>query len=93
MPRYLTAPSRFLVIISTMIVALVLLLASSVMAAGPEPETVDYLVHSGDTLWTIAEDVASDGGDVRGLISEIRHLNDLESSLIVPGQKLLVPAG
>ena len=37
MPRYLTAPSRVLVIISTFVVALVLLLASSVMAAGPEP--------------------------------------------------------
>jgi nucleoid-associated protein YgaU len=80
-----------LVIISTMIVALVLLLASSVMAAGPEPATVDYLVRSGDSLWTIAEEVAPDGSDVRSLVSEIRHLNELDSSLIVPGQTLAVP--
>ena len=92
MPRYLTAPSRFLVIISTFVVALVLLLASSVMAAGPESETVDYQVRSGDSLWTIAEEVAPDD-DARGVISEIRDLNDLDSSLIVPGQTLLVPAG
>lgn len=92
MPRYLTAPSRVLVIISTFVVALVLLLASSVMAAGPEPETVDYRVRSGDTLWTIAEQVAPDD-DTRGVISEIRHLNDLDSSLIIPGETLLVPAG
>ena len=58
MPRYLTAPSRFLVIISTFVVALVLFLASSVMAAGPEPETVDYVVRSGDSLWTIAAEIA-----------------------------------
>ncbi|MDJ0953526.1 MAG: LysM peptidoglycan-binding domain-containing protein [Acidimicrobiia bacterium] len=92
MPRYLTAPSRFLVIISTFVVALVLLLASSVMAAGPESETVDYRVRSGDTLWTIAEETSS-GGDIRDIIAEIRDLNDLESSLIVPGQTLVVPVG
>ena len=93
MPRYLTAPSRFLVIISTFVVALVLLLASSVMAAGPEPETADYRVRSGDTLWAIAEVVAEEGADIRGVIAEIRDLNELDSSLIVPGQTLLVPVG
>ena len=93
MPRYLTAPSRFLVIISTFVVALVLLLASSVMAAGPEPETADYRVRSGDTLWTIAEVVADDNEDIRGVIAEIRDLNTLDSSLIIPGQVLLVPVG
>ena len=91
MPRYLTAPSRFLVIISTFAVALVLLLASSVLAAGPEPETVDYRVRAGDTLWMIAAEVA-DGSDVRGVVAEIRHLNDLDTSLIVPGQTLEIPS-
>ena len=61
------------------------------MAAGPEPATVDYRVRSGDTLWTIAEEVAPDR-DVRGTISEIKDLNDLDSSLILPGQILEVPA-
>ncbi len=92
MPRYLTTPSRFLVIISTFVVALVMLLASSVMAAGPEPVTVDYLVRPGDTLWTIAEETSPEA-DVRGVIAEIRHLNELETSLIIPGQTLEVPAG
>jgi len=92
MPRYLTAPSRILVIISTFVVALVLLLASSVMAAGPEPMTADYRVLPGDTLWTIAQEVEQDG-DVRDVVAEIRSLNDLDSSLIIPGQILLVPVG
>jgi LysM repeat protein len=91
MPRYVTTPTRFLVIISTMLVALVLLLASSVMAAGPEPMTADYWVNSGDTLWSIAEQVAPEDTDVRAVVAEIRNLNDLESSLIYPGQSLLVP--
>jgi LysM repeat protein len=82
-----------LVIISTFVVALVLLLASSVMAAGPEPETADYRVRSGDTLWAIAEVVADSDVDLRSVVAQIRDLNDLDSSLIVPGQTLLVPAG
>jgi len=93
MPRYLTAPSRFLVIISTFVAALVLLLASSVMAAGPEPETANYRVRSGDTLWAVAEVVADDDADIRDVIAQIRDLNELDSSLIAPGQTLLVPAG
>jgi LysM repeat protein len=80
-----------LVIISTFVVALVLLLASSVMAAGPEPATVDYRVQSGDTLWNIAEVVTPDG-DARDMVSQIKRLNDLESSVIYPGQVLAVPS-
>ncbi len=90
MPRYLTAPTRFLVIISTIVVALALLLASSVLAAGPEPETVDYTVRSGDTLWNIAAEVVVDG-DIRDVVAQIRHINDLDSSLIQPGQVLELP--
>ena len=43
-------------------------------------------------MWTIAEEVVPDA-DVRGVIAEIRHLNDLDSSLILPGQTLVVPVG
>ena len=91
MPRHVTTPTRFLVIISTMVVALVLLLATSVMAAGPEPVTADYRVRSGDTLWSIAEQIGPEDTDVRTIVAEMKDLNDLESSLIRPGQNLLVP--
>lgn len=91
MPRYLTAPTRFLVIISTFVAALVLVLASSVMAAGPEPETVVYTVRSGDTLWNIAIEVVVDG-DVRDVVAQIQRLNHLDSSVIQPGQQLVIPS-
>ena len=80
MPRYVTTPTRFLVIISTMIVALVLFLASSVMAAGPEPVTADYQVRSGDSLWSIAELVAPVDSDVRAVVAEIKDLNELDGT-------------
>ena len=84
MPRYLTAPSRFLVIISTFVVALALLLASAVMAAGPEPETVDYRVRSGDSLWTIAREYGT-------TVDRLRAENRLRNNRILAGQTLKVP--
>ncbi len=91
MLRQTTAQTRVLVIISTIVVILALLLLSTGSANGAEPAEV-YTVESGDTLWDIAEARTPDGADVRITIVEIKQLNDLESSLIVPGQILVVPA-
>lgn len=98
--RYRSAPSRAIVIITTIVIALVLLLASSVGASGePGSTTGDiatasrtYIVRSGDTLWEIAAEVMPDGGDVRDVVGLIRTMNGLERSVIRPGQRLDVPA-
>lgn len=90
MLRQKTAPSRVLVIISTIVVALVLLLPSTGQAEDVE-QTINYQVKAGDSLWVIADSVTSPGQDVRETIEAIRELNDLDSSVIVPGQRLLVP--
>ena len=92
MLRQTTASSRVLVIISTIVVALVLLLPST-GGASQEAATDDYVVRSGDTLWEIAAERTVAGEDVRSTISVIRSLNDLESSLIKPGETLVVPSG
>jgi len=105
-PRHTVIPSRVLIVISTIVVALGLLLASSVQATsdlssiappvgsaadGLRPTTGDYKVRSGDTLWDIADDHTPDGRDVWVTIEEIKHLNDLDSSVIHPGQNLAIP--
>ena len=91
MPRHTVIPSRVLIVISTVVVALVLLLASSVQATPELFETADYKVHSGDNLWSIADDHTPEGQDVRNMIEAIKRLNDLESSVIHPGQVLEIP--
>ncbi len=90
MTRQPTVPLRMMVIISIVVAAL-LLLASAVQATGAPVATVDYRVESGDTLWSIAEQV-DDDADVRATISTIRRLNDLDGSTIYAGQVLELPS-
>ena len=56
------------------------------------PATVAVTVQPGDTLWGIAAAI-DPGADPRALIAEIRELNGLAQSGLVPGQVLVVPAG
>jgi Tfp pilus assembly protein FimV len=49
------------------------------------------VVQSGDTVWSIAGEIAGDGQDVRVVVDAIEELNDLEGSVVVPGQVLELP--
>lgn len=91
MPRHTVIPSRVLIVISTVVVALVLLLASSVQATPELLRTADYKVRSGDSLWDIAQTHTPAGRDVRDTIESIKRINELETSLIRPGQVLEIP--
>ena len=80
-----------LVMVSTIVVALLLLLVSTVQAGGEVRATEDYTVRAGDTLWDIAADHTGADGDVRGTVALIRRINDLETVLIRPGDRLSIP--
>lgn len=56
------------------------------------PATIAVTVQPGDTLWGIAA-AMDPGADPRALIAEIRELNAMTQSGLVPGQVLVVPAG
>ena len=47
-------------------------------------------VQPGDTLWSIASSLDGDR-DVRALVDEIQHLNDLAGVDLMPGQTLQLP--
>lgn len=68
-------------------------LAAGSMAT-PEPgareATSVVTVGTGETLWDIAAEIASDG-EVRDMIARIERLNGLDSTMLVAGQRLQVP--
>ena len=84
---------RALVIISTTVAAFVLLLATAVSAlssSDPVP-TIDYRVHAGDTLWSIASEITGPEQDVRSMVSRIEGLNGLDGGYLQIGQTLSIP--
>ena len=56
---------------------------------GPATRTVT--VHTGETLWQIARQVAP-ADDPRDTIDRIRDLNALDTTVVQAGQRLIVPA-
>ena len=62
-------------------------LARASHGAGPEQH---YTVKPGDTLWSIA--ASHYAGDPRDAIYRIDRRNHLGRSVIVPGQRLVLPA-
>ncbi|MFD2612144.1 LysM peptidoglycan-binding domain-containing protein [Paenibacillus gansuensis] len=61
-----------------------------VSVVNPAPAII--YVDTGESLWSIAQDHASDGQSVRSYIASIKKLNGLHSSLLQEGQALKLPA-
>lgn len=62
--------------------------ASDLEPVGSATETVTVL--AGDSLWSLATNAVSTG-DPRDTVQRIRELNGIEGSVIVPGDRLVVP--
>ncbi len=74
-------------------VAAGIFLVYNIYAKGNDSE--DYTVvtvEKGETLWSIAQKyIVNEKMDPRSLISKIKKLNNLDSPIIHPGDKLLIP--
>ncbi len=62
--------------------------ASGLGESNPRPRV---LVESGQTLWSIARARVGPEGDPRPLIQDIRELNDMATSELQVGQRLILP--
>jgi LysM repeat protein len=71
------------------VLAIVIFLSVATPSPGA-PRPRHYQVQAGDTLWSIAATRYS-GSDIRAAIYDIRHANDLSTSTISVGQRLVLP--
>ncbi|CAN2189874.1 LysM domain [Candidatus Nanopelagicaceae bacterium] len=87
--------ARTLVVLSLAIVlgSVVSANAGAGTDAGPSKADtfITVTVAPGETIWTLATRMASDRGDVRGLVSEILEVNSLASVDVAAGQKIRIP--
>jgi LysM repeat protein len=60
-------------------------------AEEPVYTTQTITVHSGDTLWSIADEFRHESEDIRDVIDRIYDANGLTKAYIYPGQVLKVP--
>ena len=90
------APRQLSVRLSVILAAIVsvfLLIGGPADADAPPPPTEEYVVISGDSLWSIAAERIEAGDDIRVLIADIRTASGLNSSSLHPGQILRIPQG
>ncbi len=64
---------------------------SEAVSPSAQPEQQVVTVEHGDSLWSVARRVAPHE-DPRDVVAQIRDINDLTSSGLVPGQLLVLPA-
>lgn len=93
-----SAPLRFVVLLTALAVALLLLLTGPAPARAGDSASdavvvthVQHQVVAGDTLWEIAAGYTLPGDDVRVSIHRIKAANGLTSSEIHAGQVLVIP--
>ncbi len=81
-----------LVVAPVLVLIAALALNSGSATASNESVALTYVsVQQGESLWQLAEQVAPTA-DPRDVIDEIESLNHLDSSQIVAGQRLAIPA-
>jgi len=93
-----SAPLRVVVLLTSVALALVLLLTGAVVARATDGSAdsivtahIEHQVVFGDTLWDLAAEYTAPGDDVRDTVHDIKIANQLPSSVIVTGQILSIP--
>jgi len=61
------------------------------VADSSETDLVEVKIKNGDNLWKIADRFYDNDVDLRKIIYEIKKINELDSAMLRPGQKLKIP--
>ncbi|MGM0438069.1 MAG: cell division suppressor protein YneA [Bacillota bacterium] len=80
---------KILLIVSISVLLIVAFQFKSISSS--EPELIEVKVVQGDNLWKIADRYYEENTDLRKKIFQIKKINELESAMLKPGQKLKIP--
>ena len=85
--------ARFMTFLAILILIAFLtggILFKSTVSGMEEQEYQTVTVMTGDTLWEIADEY-NGGKDVRNLVEQICHVNEVKAEELYPGQTLKIP--
>lgn len=80
----------------SIILFMILVSLNNISLSHGELQFMDIYVSSGETLWSIASSQLSSNAyynnkDIREIIKDIKAINELDSSVLQIGQKLVIP--
>ena len=77
------------IVIGVIVIAVMLIMGAR--RKQPPSEWREYVVHSGDTVSSIAIQITPNSEDYRDSMNYIIEKNEIENGMIFPGQVILVP--
>lgn len=81
----------FKIMLILLISALLIFVFQFESISSSEPNMIEVKVVEGDNLWKIADRYYEDSIDLRKKIYKIKKINELESAMLKPGQKITIP--
>lgn len=81
----------FKILLIFLISALLLVVFQYESISSSEPNMIEVKVAEGDNLWKIADEYYGENTDLRKKIYKIKKINKLESAMLKPGQKIIIP--
>lgn len=84
----------FLIILAVIFISLIL--TNNITLSHVETGYKEVYISNGETLWSIAKNELQENPyylnkDIRAIIADIKHINELDSSALYIGQRLLIP--
>ena len=79
------------IILITVVSVLIIVTFQFESISSSEPELIEIKVVEGDNLWKIADRYYEENIDLRKKIFQIKKVNELDSAMLKPGQKIMIP--
>lgn len=80
-----------LLVLSIAVVIAYIMVSPSIAQSSTPVQVEMHHVMPGDTLWSYAEQITPQGEDVSLAVQRLKHINHLDTSVLYPGQEILVP--